>query len=256
MLSVYEEEINGFIYREYRPLGKPRFLVVGLPDVGLVGEIAAVHMIRSLGLTDSVGVDSYTMLPPIAVIKSGESLCPIRIYSGGSLAVMVTDIALSPRAIVPLALSIVEFTRLRGFELLIGLTGVANPERAEMEKPNVYWLSSTDEASRVALNVPGIRRAEEGYIVGPYAIILKESVRRRVNTLILMADSFLDLPDPEAAAEILKALSQITGVQVQVDKLLEEGELVKLRMKELMKETRSALARMGKGYEYRAPIIY
>jgi proteasome assembly chaperone (PAC2) family protein len=29
----------------------------GLPDVGLVGEIAAVHMIRSLGLTDSIGVD-------------------------------------------------------------------------------------------------------------------------------------------------------------------------------------------------------
>jgi uncharacterized protein len=57
LLSVYEEEINGFIYREYRPLGKPRFLVIGLPDVGLVGEIAAVHMIRSLGLTDSIGVD-------------------------------------------------------------------------------------------------------------------------------------------------------------------------------------------------------
>jgi predicted ATP-grasp superfamily ATP-dependent carboligase len=54
---VYEEEINGFIYREYRPLGKPMFLVIGLPDVGLVGEIAAVHMIRSLGLTDSIGVD-------------------------------------------------------------------------------------------------------------------------------------------------------------------------------------------------------
>jgi predicted ATP-grasp superfamily ATP-dependent carboligase len=56
-LSVYEEEINGFIYREYRPLGKPRFLVTGLPDVGLVGEIATVHMIRNLGLTDSTGVD-------------------------------------------------------------------------------------------------------------------------------------------------------------------------------------------------------
>jgi uncharacterized protein len=57
LLSVYEEEINGFIYREYKPLGKPRFLVIGLPDVGLVGEIAAVHTIRSLGLTNSIGVD-------------------------------------------------------------------------------------------------------------------------------------------------------------------------------------------------------
>ncbi len=255
-MSIYEEEINGFIYREYRPLGKPKFLIIGLPDVGLVGEIAAVHLIRSLGLVDSIGVDSYTMLPPVAVIKSGEGLCPLRIYSGGNLSVMVTDIALSPRAVVPLALSIVEFSRLRGVEFLIGLTGVANPERAEIEKPKVYWLASTGEASNLISKAPGVKRAEEGYIVGPYAIILKESIRRRVNTLIIMADSFLDLPDPEAAAEILKTLSYILGVEIPVEKLVEEGELVRLRMKELMKETRSALARIGKGYEYRAPIVY
>jgi len=255
-LSVYEEEINGFIYREYKPIGRPKFLVIGLPDVGLVGEIAAVHMVRSLGLTDNIGIDSYTLLPPVAVIKSGEGLCPIRVYSKDDIAVMVTDIAISPRAIVPLALSIVEFARLRGIEFLIGVTGVANPERAEMERPNVYWLSSTPEASNIISKVPWVRRAEEGYIVGPYAIILKESIRKRVNTLIVMADSYLDLPDPEAAAEILKTLSTIIGVPIPVDKLVEEGELVKLRMKELMKETRSALARMGKGYEYRAPIVY
>lgn len=255
-MSVYEEEINGFIYREYRPFGRPKFLVIGLPDVGLVGEIAAVHLIRSLGLIDTIGIDSYTMLPPVAVIRAGESLCPIRIYSGDSLAVMVTDVALSPRAIVPLTLSIVEFSRLRGIELLIGITGVVNPERAELEKPNVYWLASTPEAQTIASRIQGARRAEDGYIVGPYAILIKESIRRRVNTVIIMADSFLDIPDPEAAAETLKALSQITGVPVPIDKLVEEGELVKLRMKELMKETRSALARMGKGYEYRAPIVY
>jgi len=52
LLSAYEEEINGFIFylQRVRPLGKPRFLMIGLPDVGLVDEIAAVHMIRSLGL--------------------------------------------------------------------------------------------------------------------------------------------------------------------------------------------------------------
>jgi len=255
-VSIYEEEINGFIYREYRPLGRPKFLVIGLPDVGLVGEIAAAHLVRSLGLVDSVGVDSYTMLPPVAVIRAGEGLCPIRIYSGDGLAVMVTDVALSPRAVVPLALSIVEFSRLRGVELLVGLTGVVNPERAEMEKPGVYWLASTQEAASIASRIQGAKRAEEGYIVGPYAILLKESTRRRVNTIILMADSFLDIPDPEAAAEVLKALSQLTGVPIPIEKLVEEGELVKLRMKELMKETRSAMARMGKGYEYRAPIIY
>lgn len=258
VLSVYEEEIGGFIFREYVDIGKPKFMIVGLPDVGLVGEIAVLHMIRSLGFTNKVGIDSYTLLPPVAVVKGGEGLCPIRVYGDGDgrIVALVTDIALSSRSIVPLSLALVEYVRLRGIEYIIGLTGIVNPERAELLKPTVYWVASTYDAIKLGYNIPEAKRVEEGYIVGPYAIILKESIRRRVNTLILMADSFLDIPDPEAAATLLRALSRIVGLDIPVDKLIEEGELVKIRLKELMKETRSTLARIGKGYEYRTPIVY
>ncbi|MEN2999233.1 MAG: PAC2 family protein [Acidilobaceae archaeon] len=257
-MTVYEEEIGDFVFSEYSRIGRPRFLIVGLPDVGLVGEIAAHHIVRSLGLSYKAGVDSYSLLPPVAVAKGGEVLPPIRVYGDeeGRIISLVTDIALNPRSIVPLSLAIVEYARLKGAEYVLGLTGAVNPERAEMERPSVHWVASTREASKVVAEIPHVKRVEEGYIVGPYATLLKESVRRRVNAVVLMADSFLDIPDPEAAAALVRAVSHIIGKEIPVENLLEEGELIKIRLKELMKEMRSALARMGKGYELRSPLVY
>lgn len=255
-MEVYEEEIGDFFFREHSRLGRPKFMIVGLPDVGLVGKIATEHIVRSLKLSYKAEVDSYSLLPPVAVARGGEVLAPIRIYGSGDIAALIADIALSPRSAVPLSLAIVEYARIRGIEYLLGLTGAVNFERAEMAKPGVHWVASSEEASRLASGLPEARRVEEGYIVGPYAILLKESVRRRVHSLVLLADSFLDIPDPEAAVVLVSAVSQIIGVEIPVDRLLEEGELIKIRLKELMKDQKSALARMGKGYELHAPLSY
>ncbi|MMZ71367.1 hypothetical protein D1872_347220 [compost metagenome] len=64
------------------------------------------------------------------------------------------------------------------------------------------------------------------------------------------------MPDPEAAAVAVESVSKITGVDVNVSRLLEEAEKLKLRLKDLMKETRNVMAKMGKTYEYRPPLIY
>jgi len=44
-LAAYEEEILGYNFIEYGELGRPRFLVLGLPDAGLVGPIASGHLV-------------------------------------------------------------------------------------------------------------------------------------------------------------------------------------------------------------------
>jgi len=47
-LAAYEEEILGYNFIEYGELGRPRLLVLGMPDAGLVGPIASGHLVRSL----------------------------------------------------------------------------------------------------------------------------------------------------------------------------------------------------------------
>lgn len=73
---------------------------------------------------------------------------------------------------------------------------------------------------------------------------------------MLLADSFIDIPDPEAAAVIVEGINSITGLNVPVEELVKQAEEIKLRMRDLMKETKAVMARMGKEMEYRAPILY
>jgi len=254
--SAYEEVINGFLFRELVPVRRLSFLILGLPDVGLVGAITAMHIVKSLEMEDAVHVDSYTFLPPVAVIRKGSPLSPIRIYVKGDLGVMVTDVPIAPPAVTPLSTAIVEYARSRGVQLLISVTGFGNPARIDMEKPGVYWIASTREAAVEAGKLAGAKAADGGMLVGPYAIIVKESARKRVNNLVILVDSFIDLPDPEAASEAVKAIARLTGREIPVDDLLKQAEDIKLKMRELMRETKNVMSSMGKSMEYRAPLLY
>lgn len=252
----YEEEINGFLFREYGDLGRPRYLLLGLPDVGLVGSIAAMHVVRERKLRDAVGVESYAFLPPVAVVVDGRPLHPMRIYTdGGELAVLITDVPIAPPGVAPLGTAIVEYARRRGFEAIISVTGVGSPARLKGGEPRAYWLSTPGPSEELGSRT-GAERFSNGIIAGPYAVVLKEAVRRRVGNLMILVESYIDFPDPEAAAEALRALSRATGYEVDVAKLLEEAEHLRLRLRQFMKETREALTRLGKPLEYRPPLVY
>lgn len=254
--KFYEEEIEGFLFREYGDLGRPKYLILGLPDVGLVGSIAAMHVVRERKLRDAVGVESYAFLPPVAVVIDGKPLHPMRIYTDGeSVAVLITDVPIAPPGVAPLGSAIVEYARRRGFEAIISITGVGSPARLKGGEPRVYWLATPGPAEGVASKL-GADRFENGIIAGPYAVVLKESVRRRVSNLLVLVESYIDFPDPEAAAAALKALDNAISLGVGVDKLLEEAEHLRLRLRQLMKETREALNRLGKPLEYRTPLVY
>ncbi len=254
---VYEEEYDSLVYLEYREvkLSKPSFLILGLPDAGLVGVIAATHLVRSLDMEEYAGIDSTRLLPPVAVISKGLPRHPIRLFHTDNIVVLTAEAAIPPAAIQPLASFIVDYARRMSIDYVISIVGLATPNRLEIEKPSVYWLAGSEEAAKLAEKL-GIKLMSDGYLVGPYAVVLKEAIKKRVNNLILLAEAFLDFPDPEAAAAVLQVLSKAVGREIDTKKLLEEAELIRLRLKELMRQTRQALSEMRKTYEYQAPLMY
>jgi uncharacterized protein len=72
--------------------------------------------------------------------------------------------------------------------------------------------------------------------------------------LALLAQCFPNYPDPEAAAEVLKGLGKITGLKVNVAKLLEKGEEIRLRARDVMKRTQEEMSKMKKGQELDIPM--
>ena len=252
-----EEEINGFLFREYERF-RPKTLILGLPDIGLVGAIAGMHLVRELGLEDVVGIDSYAGIPPVVVVSNGVPKHPIRIYSAmnGEIGILLTDVPLTPPAVVGFSVALVRYAQSRGVENLISVTGLGNPMRFNLDRPSLYALSNNPEAMRAVEEKTGAKRMGSGIIVGPYAIVLKEATRIGLTNTVLLVDAFIDIPDPEAAVVALEALGKLYGLKVDTKKLEEEADKIKLRLRELMKETKSMMARMGKGYELRPSLLY
>ena len=253
--AVYEEEFNGFIFREHEEVRKLDYLILALPDVGLVGAIAGLHIIRELDMRDVVGIDHYAAFPPVVVIHKGDPKYPMRIHAREGVGVLITDVPIAPPAIPAFSQAIVSYARVKGVKMLISITGMGIPNRIEVQKPTLYYLAN-DRESEIEGGRIGAKTVEQGILVGPYALILKEAARRGLSNLVLMVESFVDLPDPEAAAVAVEAVSKITGLKVDTVKLVEEAEKIKVRLKELMRETKSVMAKMGKTYEYRPPLLY
>ena len=61
-------------------------VVEGFPSVGLVGAIATEYLATKLNM-ELVGFIKSKKLPPIALIKDGTPIAPIRIYSKKNLVV-------------------------------------------------------------------------------------------------------------------------------------------------------------------------
>jgi len=91
-------------------------------------------------------------------------------------------------------------------------------------------------------------------MVGPYALIMRYCAERNIPAIVLMAQSFYNYPDPEAAAATIKEFSKITGVNIDVSKLVEGGEEIRLKARDVMKRTTQELNRMKKTQEYDLPL--
>ena len=94
----------------------------------------------------------------------------------------------------------------------------------------------------------------EGYIVGAQALSMRYSVSKKIPAIAILAQSFYNYPDPEAAALALKELSKISEIKVDVSKLLEKGEEIRLKARDIMKRTQQEMKRMQKSQEYDLPL--
>lgn len=246
------------IYEYLEPkLKHPAYLILGLPDAGLVGALATKYLTTKMGMKMFAEIDSPKYFQPVTVIHNGNPLSPFRVYinTDNNMLALVAEAPLPVPSVFPVAKTIVEYSSLLGVDYLISLSGIATPNRLEIQKPKAYWIATTDDAVEF-MKKTGLETLNEGFVVGPYAIILKEAVRRGLKNIAIFVESFLDFPDPEASAEALKVLSSIIGVSIDVSKLLEEAELIKLQARELMKQTKKAMMQMSKNYEMQMPFMY
>jgi uncharacterized protein len=232
---------------------KGAVVINGLPDVGLVGLLAASHLISSLKLRE-VGAIESDLLPPMIVLHGGLPRAPIRIFFGEGIAVVISETVIPGSLIRPLANSLTDWARGKSVKLMLSLGGMAVGNRQDIETPKVFAaISSKDLETRLngAAEV-----LEEGYIVGAYGLLLRRCAELSVPAITLLTQSYYNYPDPEAAAASLNAVSRILNLKLEVSDLIKRGEEIRLRSKDMMHRTHEEMTRMDKSHEYDLPPLY
>lgn len=227
-------------------------MLFGFPDVGLVGVIAASHLISELSLTEVAYIDSR-LLPPLIVLHEGLPHSSIRIFGNHNILLAVSETAISADVIYPIMHTLIDWGKNKSAKMMISMSGIPVQDRQDLEKLKVFAAASNPEMLKTVQD-KDIEILKEGYMVGPQAIILQYCANIGVPAITLLAQCFFKYPDPEAAAELLKELTNVAGIEVEISKLLEKGEEIRLRGRDVMKRTEQEMAKMKKTREYDIPV--
>ncbi len=207
-------------------------VVEGLPGVGLVGGIAASYIIHQLGMELSGYVES-PHLPPVAMLQQGIARHPFRIYTKDRLVVLYSEVPVAPVHVHELSRRIAEWAHGIGASQVITLAGIPSP----MREPAVYGVAADEEAVRY-LREHGINVLEEGVVSGMPGQVLLDCAKLGMTAFCLLAQTPGMNPDPAGAAELIKVLNRLHGLEINVEPLLREAKEIEAKMEELAKQTR------------------
>jgi len=239
---------------ERREIQEGLKIICGLPDVGLVGTIAASHLISKLKLAEIAYLRS-DLLPPVVMLEKGLPHSPVRMFGNEDLIVLNSEIAIPSSSVYSVIESVIDWISNKKAEMVFTLGGLPTPNRHEIEKPKIFGAAS-DETLLKILDENGIQVIQRGFLVGPQALILSYCAERNIPAVALLAESFYNYPDPQASSVVIQALNRIIDIEIDVSELIEKGEEVRLAMRDMMRRTQAELARMKKSHEYDIPGYY
>lgn len=238
---------------EKKEIPSGAMMLFGFPDVGLVGVIAASHLISEFNSLSEVAYMDSRLLPPLIVLHEGLPHSPIRIFGNHNVILAISETAIPADIIYPIMYELIDWGKRKNVKMMISLGGIPMQDRQDAQHVKVFAAASTPEMLKIVQD-KGIEILKEGYMVGPQAIMLQRCASLGLPAVTLLAQCFFNYPDPEAAAEVLKELANITDIKVDVSKLLEKGEEIRLRARDVMRRTQQELSKMRKAQEYDIPL--
>jgi uncharacterized protein len=216
-------------------------LIEGFPGVGLVGKIAADHIVEEFEMTHygNIYCDS---VPKVAVYQEDNAKLhpPVRLYADEErdLLVLQSDVPIQPAAADSLAECLSGwFTDLDVMPLY--LSGIPR-EKEQGHVPSLYGLGvgeGIDLISQAGIEAP----SETGLVSGPTGVLLNAAVESDRVAVGLVVESDPRFPDPEAARILIKkGIEPLADLEVPVDDLVDRAEQIRQAKERLAKRMQEA----------------
>jgi len=238
---------------------KDPILIEGLPGIGLVGKLAAEHLIKELKAEKVAELYSPHFPHQVLMLKKGTiRMLKNKFYlwrnpakNGRDLLLLVGDVqAVTPEAQFEVCGRILKFfQKFKGRTIYtLGGYGVGKV----VDKPRVFGSATSKEVVE-KLKKDGVVFGEtDGSIIGAAGLLLGIGKLKRLEGACLMGETHGGYVDAKSAQSVLEVLTKILGVKVDMGKLEErakEGEKFMRKMEKEVQKQRELTGGAVKGEE-------
>ncbi|MBD3210954.1 hypothetical protein GF318_06265 [Candidatus Micrarchaeota archaeon] len=212
----------------FNKMKKP-LIIVGFPGTGLVGSVAASHIVDALGM-EFGGYISSPEFAPLAAIHDYKPMPAARIHFSQkhNLVVIISEMTIPVSSSLDVADKLYEFAKSVGASGIISLGGISLQEG----KKDVYIVSSDNEMTERAKSKKIAKPIREGATTGVTGVLLTKGTLEKFPITTILAESSQDYLDPKAASTAVKALSKIIGIPIKTTRLDKEAKEISEGIKE------------------------
>lgn len=213
-----------------KPKLKDPLFIEGLPGVGNVGRIAAGYLVEELKMTKFADVLSSHFVPFVLIhktssihtIKNEFYYWKAKKKGQRDLIILVGDSqSIDPEGHYELSHELLSYVKKLGVKEMITLAGLSLNE--PVKKPRV--IGAVNDESMIKkykkYKIDFSASARIGTIVGASGLFLGIGKYYNINGICLLGETigFPLIPDPKSAEAVLKVLTDILNVKVDVGKL-------------------------------------
>ena len=218
-----------------KPVLNDPVLIEGLPGIGFVANIAALHLIKELKATLFAEIKSSSFQDLAMTTGNGQTYFPTNqfyYYNGKDgerdLIILYGNTqALTKTGQYELCGKILDLSEELGCKYILTVGGLKKEEK--IEKPDLYCTASDKETLQEALDL-GIK-IMKGHIFGVAGLLVGLCKFRSMKGLCLLAETSGFYPDAVATREIMNVINTMLNLNVNLEKLSEaaqeRGEILK-----------------------------
>lgn len=215
----------------------PSILLLGIPGPGLIGTMALTYIIHSLKMGLVGEIESTPS--SIVFIDNGQIMGPVRIYKKDKIFSILSDIPIDYDLSSGFTESVIEFSQKNNVDVIVFISGIHVADR-NVSNLKTYGLV-TDEKLDTILYESEIPKFLSGIISGPDATIITNLKNSPIPTIILHTECNYFFPDPDAALQMIKTLSRILKVEIDLTEFKKQIDYLRLQNRQLMEDTLSVL---------------
>ena len=212
--------------------------ICGFSTVGMVGVIAASHVISQLNL-NQLGTVLNPEFPAMALVHHEVPKHPVRVYQGKDVGVFTAEVRFGPERDVLFANTVLGWFTKGGFDQLIVIDGVAR-ENLDDREDSLYGVSSS-KVGRDRLKKAGVEPVRQGVVAGIAGYLIAEGDRLGLDITAILADCNPMYPDARAAALAIETVSDLTGIDIRLSSLLEDARRIEDSVREVFENSQTML---------------